>query len=296
MSPVGRHRIRHGNYVAAPDERPPRDDGDNRADAGAGASATVPTGRLGSLFSGLKILVGVTSVLGLSGGIGWSVYRYAVNAPAFAVTRIEVEGAVHFSDAKVTERAGLRSGQNLFRVDVQGAEHKLLQDPWVTSAKVRREPPDGLRVVITEREAKAIAVIEERLYLVSSDGLPFKPIAAGDPYDLPYVTGVSLANLARDTGRERERLTRALEALRQYDRIELSRIYPAQEVALSPSGQVTLMVGKVGIALELGAGPWQKKLMMAARVIGRLQSQRRLPEIVFLDNPSHPERVVARLK
>ncbi|MBN1611743.1 MAG: FtsQ-type POTRA domain-containing protein [Polyangiaceae bacterium] len=298
MNSRRRNRIRHGNYIAAPDERPERDASEAAAtvEPDNAAFVTAPNGRFGRVVSGFKILVGVTSVLGLAVGIGWSVYRYAVNAPAFAITRIEVEGAVHLSDTKVAELAGIRSGQNLFRVDIDRAEQKLLGDPWIVQAKVRHQLPDGVRIDIAEREARAIAVIEERPYLVSPDGLPFKTIEPGDPHDLPFVTGVSLANLARDATRERERLSRALEVLRQYERIELSRIHPPQEVHLSPSGQVTLMVGKAGIALELGAGSWQKKLMMAARVIGRLQAQRRLPEIVFLDNQAHPERVVARLK
>jgi cell division protein FtsQ len=298
MSSRRRNRIRHGSYVAAPDERPERNAVEDAAqvETEAGASLAAPNGRLGRLVSGFKILIGVTSVLGLAAGIGWSVYRYAVHAPAFAVTRIEIEGSVHLSDTQIAELAGIRNGQNLFRVDIDQAEQKLLANPWIVQAKVRRQLPDGVSIDVAEREARAIAIIEERLYLVSPDGLPFKPLEPGDPRDLPFVTGISLTGLARDAARERERLSRALEVLKQYERIELSRIHPAQEVHLSPSGQVTLTVGKAGIALELGEGPWPKKLMMAGRVIGRLQGQRRLPEIVFLDNQAHPERVVARLK
>jgi len=298
MSSGRRNRIRHGNYVAAPDEglRRGAPEAGAKVETDVVASVATPNGRFGRAVAGFKILIGVSSVLGLAFGIGWSVYRYAVNAPAFAVTRIEVEGSLHLSDTQIAELAGIRSGQNLFRVDIDRAEQQLLGNPWIVQAKVRRQLPDGVSIEIAERQAHAIAVIEGRLYLVSPDGSPFKTIEPGDPRDLPFVTGVSLANLARDAGRERERLSRALEVLRQYERIELSRIYPAQEVHLSPSGQVTLTVGKAGIALELGEGPWQKRLMMAARVIGRLQRQGRLPEIVFLDNRAHPERVVARLK
>jgi cell division protein FtsQ len=296
MSSGRRNRIRHGNCVAAPDERPRRGPSDAAAESAAVASVGAPNGRLGRCLSGLKIVLGAVCVLGLAVGIGWSVYRYAAHAPAFAVTRIEVEGSLHLSDTRVAELAGIHGGENLFRVDVDRAERNLLGDPWIVQAKVRRRLPNGVSIEIAEREAHAIAVVEGRLYLVSSDGTPFKTIEPGDPHDLPFVTGVSLANLARDAGRERERLSVALEVLRQYDRIELSRVYPAQEVHLSPSGQVTLMVGKAGMALQLGEGPWQKRLMMAARVIGRLQAQRRLPGIVFLDNQAHPERVVARLK
>jgi cell division protein FtsQ len=61
-------------------------------------------------------------------------------------------------------------------------------------------------------------------------------------------------------------------------------------------GGAVLTVGKDGVTLELGHGPWRKKLLMAARVIGRLRAKGQQPGIVFLDNEAHPERVVVRMR
>ena len=65
---------------------------------------------------------------------------------------------------------------------------------------------------------------------------------------------------------------------------------------LADSGDVTLTVGKEGIALELGQGPFRRKLLMAEEVTGALRRKGRTPGIVFLDNRAHPERVVVRMK
>ena len=48
--------------------------------------------------------------------------------------------------------------------------------------------------------------------------------------------------------------------------------------------------------LHLGAGPFRQKLMMAARIMAKLQATGELPGIIFLDNQARPERVVVRMR
>jgi len=86
-----------------------------------------------------------------------------------------------------------------------------------------------------------------------------------------------------------------LDVLNHYAQVKLSRTYPAEEVHLTPGGEVVLTVGHKGIALYLGFGPWSKKLALAERIFSKLQAQRSTPSLVFLDNRAHPERVVVRV-
>ena len=57
-----------------------------------------------------------------------------------------------------------------------------------------------------EREAVALTVFSERLYLVTAEGDPFKELAPGDPADYPIITGVSVEGLSRDRARELDRV------------------------------------------------------------------------------------------
>jgi cell division protein FtsQ len=161
---------------------------------------------------------------------------------------------------------------------------------------VTRRLPSTLRVELTEREASAVVALAEHVYLVTREGVPFKEVEPGDPYDLPLITGASPENLARDRTREIERIQTGLEVLHQYERVPLSKVYPAEEVHLADAGDVTLTAGKDGVTLELGTGPWRKKLLMAEEVVGELRRKGRTPGIVFLDNQAHPERVVVRMR
>ncbi len=134
------------------------------------------------------------------------------------------------------------------------------------------------------------------MYLVTRGGEPFKRLEEGDPFDLPVVTGISAEELARDRKREVERIGVALEILRHWERITVSKTYPAQEVHLTAGGDAVLTVGKSAITLHLGKGPWRKKMLMGERVIGRLARKGRVPGIIFLDSEAHPERVVVRMR
>jgi cell division protein FtsQ len=247
-------------------------------------------------WSAIKLVVGVMLVIGISLGAAWAARYYVMSTARFGIERVEVEGARRHSSDSVSELAGVKPGQNIFAVDVPTAEKKLLADPWIQSARVIRELPRGLRIEVSEHEARAVVSIGSALFLVTRAGEPFKRLAPSDPYDIPIITGISEANLVRDRPREVERIKLALEVLGHYERLPLSHAFAPQELHVEPEGAVTLLVGRQGVSLKLGKGPWLLKLRMAERVMNRVQRQGKVPGIIFLDNDAHHERVVVRMR
>ncbi len=248
------------------------------------------------LWSALKLASGLAVVVGASLSVAWSAHHYALTSPRFAIRTVDLVGAKRSSLEQVKAQSGVNLGDNIFALDSDAAERKLLENPWISEVKVTRRLPSTLRVELTEREAAAVVALAEHIYLVTREGVPFKEVQPGDPYDLPLITGASPENLARDRTREIERVQTGLEVLRQFERVPLSKVYPAEEVHLADAGDVTLTCGKDGVTLELGTGPWRKKLLMAEEVVGELRKKGRTPGIVFLDNQAHPERVVVRMR
>lgn len=301
------HRERfHGGGIVAPGEgfaagesplpgpAAPAQPGRSRAGSTPDEKTPRSTGAL--LWSALKLASGLAVVVGTSLAVAWSAHHYALTSPRFAIRVVDLVGAKQCTIEQLKAEAGLVVGSNIFALDADAAERKLLENPWISEVKVTRRLPSTLRVELTEREASAVVGLGERLYLVTREGVPFKAVAPGDPYDLPLITGASPENLARDRKREIERIALGLEVLRQFERVPLSRIYPAEEVHLADAGDVTLTVGREGVTLELGTGPFRKKLLMAEEVVAELRKKGRTPGIVFLDNQAHPERVVVRMR
>jgi cell division protein FtsQ len=107
---------------------------------------------------------------------------------------------------------------------------------------------------------------------------------------------VTAEDLARDRARSIERIAVGLEIVRHWERIPMSRVHPVQEVHMAAGGDASLTLGKAGVTVHVGKGPWRKKLLMAERVMGELSKKGKVPGIVFADNVAHPERVVVRMR
>src|SRR5690606_14493661 len=189
------------------------------------------------IWAALKILSGVGLVVGTAAGVAFGAHHYALHSPRFVIESIDVDGNRRLRDAEVARLAQVSKGANIVALDLAEAERRLLSDPWVREVKVRRELPSAVQVELVEREADALAVIGEGVYLVTRAGEPFKRLEPGDPHDLPVIGGVSADNIARDRPREIERIVSALEILRHWGRLDVSRRYPAQEIFLTPGGE-----------------------------------------------------------
>jgi cell division protein FtsQ len=306
---VSKKKALHGSAVSAPDEtafvdgespKPGVVDAKNgRARRTAAGTSDPPPDKPGvwrTTWSLLKLAAGVVIVVAASAAVAWGAHRYALTSPRFSIRKLDVSGAKRKSEEQITRLGGVKLGDNVFAVDTNAVEQKLLTDPWIRQVKVIRVLPSTLSIELQERDVGALASISDRLYLITRTGEPFKPHEEGDPFDLPVVTGITTDDLARDRARAVERYATALEILRHWDRIAMSRVHPAQEIHLSQSGDAVLTIGKSGITVHLGEGPWRKKLLMAERVIGQLQRKGKTPGIVFADNRAHPERVVVRMR
>ncbi|MBN2195431.1 MAG: FtsQ-type POTRA domain-containing protein [Polyangiaceae bacterium] len=242
------------------------------------------------------MVAGLALVVTVSLAVAWGVHQYASTTPRFSVVIIDVVGNRRLSDSEVLRRAGVAEGMNLFVLDTEATEQALLAVPWIEEVKVTRELPRTLRIELVEREAAAVAVVGSRSWLVTPEGVPFKELAAGDPYDLPLLTGVTLEDLLQDREGAVGRLKTGIDVLRQYGRTAPGRVHVAQEVNLGEDGGVVLTVGKQGMTFHLGRGQVRRKLLMAERIIAQLGRRGRMPGILFLDNEAHPERVVARMR
>ena len=283
--------------VRAPEESFSFDDFSTDAPAAVGAPAEAGSaGAWAKLATAFRLGLGLALVIGTSVSVAYSVRHYALTSPRFSIQEVNLIGGKRVSPEQAQVLAGVTLGSNVFALDTALAERKLLENPWISQARVTRDLPRSLRVEIKEREAAALAVFSDRMYLVTADGEPFKELAAGDPADFPLITGVSVDGLSRDRPREIDRVKEGLEVLEQYSRVPLSKTQPAQEVHLADSGDVVLTAGKEAITFELGKDAYRRKLLMGEQVVGEMRRKGRSPGIVFLDNQAHPERVVVRMR
>ncbi len=95
-----------------------------------------------------RIIIGGLVILVAASVAGWiALYR----SSAFSVTRVVVTGNRHLTGARVIRLAGLPPGTTLLRLPEQEMIARLDRDPWVAGARLERQFPDTLRIVVNER-------------------------------------------------------------------------------------------------------------------------------------------------
>ncbi len=190
--------------------------------------------------------------------------------PYFAVREVAVRHRGKLGDEALRSLSGIEPGVNIWDVDVEDAETRLLTLGWVRSALVRRELPN--RVVIQVREHRPVAILavadeEPGLYYLAANGRIFAPVVVGATYDLPYVTGLGRADLAGSEAFGPRAVRRALALLRHAERYP--QIGVASEVHVDRTRGLTLMPMRPALPIDIGWGEYDVKLARLAEVLPR---------------------------
>jgi cell division protein FtsQ len=246
----------------------------------------------------LRALVGVMMVVGIGSGVVWGARRYVRTSPRFGVSEIVTSGGLRRGPDDIASIAGIAKGQNVFSIDLGRARSRLAADPWIESAELTRQLPGTISIRVTERAAAGVVATtgDAGTYLVTRDGAVIKRVEAGDPLDFHVVTGVALKMLVDDREGATRTIRQALDLAYDYERSPLAQRSPVQEVHVEPNGDLTLVVGKSGVVLRMGAGPYRRKLDQAVRIVGELDRRGAKPETIMLDDEARPDRVVVRMR
>jgi cell division protein FtsQ len=243
----------------------------------------------------LRTTAGVALVLVSSVGVAWAARRHVLTSARFAITDIEVTGNDRRpADALVSE-SGLAVGTNVFAADLEAARERLLGDSWIAEATLARRLPGTVFIHVAERKPAALVALGD-VWLATSDGVPFKRLDPDDPTEVPLVTGVTADMLADDRDGSLRRIRAAIDLAAEYDHGGLARKMPLEEVHAETDGGFTLVVGRSGTELILGAAPFRRKLDQAARVVAELEGRGAKADAIMLDNDARPERVVVRMR
>ncbi|NCC25141.1 MAG: FtsQ-type POTRA domain-containing protein [Deltaproteobacteria bacterium] len=193
---------------------------------------------IGALFAFVaKAALFFILVAGISLGLLYS-YRWMTTSQIFALQTIRISGNHHLRIDQVEAIAGLSRGENLLDQSVRTLQGRLMADPWVAEASVRRILPDTLIIEVKER-APAFWIRDGKTLAYADDrGRVIDRIVPGGFYSLPL--------LEQDPGAEDETIRRVLNMFE-------ARAMPCtlREVTLirnAPGGFVHLFLGE--------AGPW----------------------------------------
>jgi cell division protein FtsQ len=244
-----------------------------------------------------RIVAGALTFSAVVAGSSFGLYRYVSSTPRFAIKKIVVDGVSHRTEEEIARRGGVVTGKNVFTLDLEVARRAILADPWVESASVTRKLPSTVSINVVEREAAALVAISGSLYLATRGGEVFKRVEPGDPTDFVLITGVGgEGEMVRDRAGVVALVKRAEDVIADYERTIPGKQWALQEVHVTDEGGIDVIVGRDPVRLAMGKPPYRPKLERGARVLSEIDRRKGQPQVVFLDNDAHPERVVARLR
>ena len=151
--------------------------------------------RPGMGWAGVALLFVCTGLYGATIGNRWQEMGELTTAlpqafgSGFVLAGVDVEGRKILTDGEILEALGTRPGQSLVFLDVTAARERLMQNPLVIEASVRKLYPDRVAVTVKEREPYALWQHGEKMSVIAQDGTVIEGAEGGRFTDLPMLVG-----------------------------------------------------------------------------------------------------------
>ena len=190
----------------------------------------------------LKIL-GVALVLGGVGVGAWEAYRTVVGLPYFRVAEIQVEGNLQLAKEEVIAALRMPPGISILEVNLPALAGRLLENPWIKEASIRRRLPLSLEVRVVERMPEAVFIANRR-YLLSADGVILREL---DEDELPTLPTLRAASPRAVTIGQRilsSEMAQGLSIWRQFQLANALQGERAHEIAIGRDGSYQVNLGQ----------------------------------------------------
>ena len=138
-----------------------------------------------------------TGLLGMVEGGHWPAVRYELanlhittaNALGFRVVAVQTEGQLALTDDEVLLALGVKDDTALPFLDVKAARERLMANPLVADATVRKLYPDRVTVHLVERKPFALWQHDGKVQILAADGTAIDEFRDSRFAHLPLVVG-----------------------------------------------------------------------------------------------------------
>jgi cell division septal protein FtsQ len=228
----------------------------------------------------LRTIAVVLVVVVLASGTLYGGYRAVSAITLFSLKTIEVSTARHLTREEILGLAGVEPGKDLLRMNLKRMGEHILENPWVETVQINRYFPDGLSIIITEREPVAI-VNMGFIYYLDGKANVFKVLNQGDRLDFPVVTGFSEEELGSDPKGTREALQETCSLLKTLRENGAFILADVSEIHYDKGYGFTLFTSSGALPVKVGSGDFSAKVERFARIYQDLMVQ--LPSIRYID-------------
>jgi len=217
-------------------------------------------------------------------------YFFSIS-PFFAVEQVLVSGNQQLDAERLRALSGIEAGQNIFAVDVAGAERWILMAPLVKTAQVERSLPRTVKITVTERQPVAVIATGLAFVQIDDSGLVLRRLPELDNLSLPILSGVSgfapgIMPGSRIEGKDMGVALTVLNSLPEqaFSMITEIDVTDDQKIRLYTTGGIEVRVGD--------SGNMNEKYLLAASIIDNEQLNGTVSEIGYVDVSSTEKPVI----
>jgi len=211
------------------------------------------------------------------------------------VQNIIVDGTHIVPAQQIVERAKISLQSSLDTVDLFAARGRILQQPFVRSARLNIRYPDAVHIQIAEREPIAslntgqLRYIDRYAFLLPQIESPVK-------LDLPIISGVDSLKQSKvgDIILNAE-LSQAIELLQTAQAVDSMLYHSISEINMNSGKDIILYSTDVGVPIIVGRGEFEKKLITLQAFWSNFVKSQNAEQLQYVDL-RFSDQVVVRWK
>jgi cell division septal protein FtsQ len=223
-----------------------------------------------------KYLLGVLVLAAAGAGTWWGLSR----APYFSVRKIQVIHNHDYSSEEIIRIAGIKKGENIFRMNLAGSRRRLLKEINIQDAAFQRIFPATIRIKAIEREPSA-RVKYGRYYTIDQDGVILEGRKTRRGRKLPVIEGIKI----KEGGLSPPAAGKAcLTLLRELNRRGIEKYLNIKHIDLS-SPRVVVMRTRGEMEIKLNAADLSRELQRLANLAPRISGRARSVDLRYANVP-----------
>ncbi|MFP3983767.1 MAG: cell division protein FtsQ/DivIB [Desulfurivibrionaceae bacterium] len=229
----------------------------------------------------IAIVIGCVAFSFLFGGL-WFVFKKGFkHSVVFKIDQVDIDGCSYVSPKEVLALTGLDVKSSMWEVRVEDLSEKLEGQNWIEEARIEKDWPDRIRIIIKERSPRALTSKDGKLFYVDGKGMIFAPVLPGDDIDLPLIT-VGRAVAKTEEARKKQ-TDLAFEFIRRATRGNPD--LPSQnisEIHLSKTGLI-MFLADYPFPIYLGITDMDRKHRRLSKVLSWLYNRQKIGETDYID-------------
>ncbi|TFG35931.1 MAG: FtsQ-type POTRA domain-containing protein [Desulfobacterales bacterium] len=228
-------------------------------------------------------MISIAFALIIAGGIiGIIAYQGLSRSVFFQVEEVNIKGCVRTTSNEIFSWSGLDVKTNLWAVRIGRIRKKLESQNWIATAEVKRNWPNKLAIVVSERKPIALLSLRSGLYYIDRGGVVFAEVLPVDDRDFPVITGLGIENVSEVN--EVEWLQEALDFIVYAEKGTV--VLPKQnisEIHLAPEGDLVLFMADHAFPVYLGKGDMKTKYHRLSTVLSWLYRKQKYDLAASID-------------